>query len=169
MGPERHIVGYYVCGGSMYNLVILVPDEDGVESWKTPGDMVKLREQSKDWDPRVRKILSMVSESLIWRLRDRQALEGWLNPERNLVLLGDAAHPMLPYIAQGASSAIEDAVALATCLDFVDGKKGIRDVLKVYEELRILRTLRMRDSARANEEYFHFPDGTTTSSLSILC
>src|SRR5271156_2717599 len=111
----------------------------------------------------------MVSESLVWRLRDRPAFKRWLHPEVSLVLLGDAAHPMLPYIAQGASSAIEDAAALATCLDFVDEKKGVRDVLKVYEELRIPRILRMRDSARANKDYFHLLDGTTTSPLSILC
>jgi salicylate hydroxylase len=161
LGPERHVVGYYVRGGQYYNVVILVPDETDqeAESWKLPGNMEKLRSQFENWDPRLRKILEMVDHSFVWKLRDRPALTRWLHPEGNLVLLGDAAHPMLPYIAQGASSAVEDAAALATCLDFVSRERSVRAVLKVYEEIRIPRTLGMRESARANKEYFHLPDG----------
>ncbi|OBT64250.1 hypothetical protein VE03_06886 [Pseudogymnoascus sp. 23342-1-I1] len=161
LGPGRHLVSYYVSGGAYYNVVILVPDNPGEESWKKIGDMNALRKQFVDWDPRVQKLLELVDNSYVWKLRDRPALKRWLHPEGNLVLLGDAAHPMLPYVAQGAASAVEDAAALATCLDFINEKTGrdLRNVLNVYESLRKPRTQGMREAARRNMEYFHMPDG----------
>ncbi|RDL33936.1 Uncharacterized protein BP5553_08304 [Venustampulla echinocandica] len=160
LGPGRHIVSYYVCDGAFYNIVIIVPDEPGEESWKKLGDMPALRKQFMNWDPRIKKLLGMIDESYVWKLRDRPSLSKWVHDEGNLVLVGDSAHPMLPYIAQGAASAAEDAMALATCLEFVvEGKRDLRSVLKVYESLRVPRTAHMRDAARANKEYFHLPDG----------
>lgn len=166
IGPNRHIVGYYVSGGDYYNLVVIVPDEQaGEESWKLRGDMGKLRSQFEDWDPRIRLMLSMIDKSFIWKLRDRPALKRWVHPRGNLVLLGDAAHPMLPYIAQGAASAAEDAVALVACLKYATKQGSIRDVLKVYEALRLPRTQAMRDKAQANREYYHYPDGEHPTSF----
>ncbi|KAF4636494.1 hypothetical protein G7Y89_g1585 [Cudoniella acicularis] len=143
LGPERRIVAYYVCSGAFYNVAVLVPDEPGEKSWKKLGDMQQLRKQFEAWDPRIQQLLAMIDESYVWKLRDRPSLKKWVHDEGNLVLLGDSAHPMLPYIAQGAASAVEDAVALATCLEFVvEGKRDLRSVLKVYEALRVPRTVR---------------------------
>lgn len=159
-GPNSHVVGYLVRGGRSYNLVIIVPDtETNEESWKLRGDMQKLKKHFENWDWRLQKMLSMIPSTIIWNLRDRAALGRWLHPDGNLVLLGDSAHPMLPYIAQGASSAAEDAGALAECLTFVDDQTTLRDVLDVYQKLRIPRALGMRNAARKNREYFHMPDG----------
>jgi len=104
-------------------------------------------------------MLSMIDPSVIWKLHDRPALLRWLHPEGNLILLGDSTHPMLPCIAQGASSAVEDAAALATCLEFITDDRDLRSVLGVYEKIRLPRTLRMRKSARANKDCFYLPDG----------
>lgn len=159
LGPNSHVVGYLVRGGQRYNLVFIVPDtETNEESWKLPGDMQRLKKHFEGWDWRLQKIVSMVESSYIWNLRDRPALDRWLHLEGNLVLLGDSAHPMLPYVAQGASSAAEDAAALAECLTFIDEDRSLRDVLDVYQKIRIPRALSMRNAARKNREYFHMPD-----------
>jgi salicylate hydroxylase len=163
IGPGRHIVGYYVRKRQFYNLVVLVPDEEGEESWKMPGNVESLRKQFMDWDPRIQRILSMVKESYVWKLRDRPALKTWLHPQGNLVLVGDSAHPMLPYIGQGASSAVEDAAALAACLKHVSNARSVRECLTVYESMRLPRTRWMRNASRRNRDYFHMPDGELLS------
>lgn len=159
IGPEKHVIGYYVRDGQAYNMVILVPDEPGEESWKLPGDMEKMRAQFKGWDPRLTKLLDRMEESYVWKMRDRSAMERWLHPEGNMVLLGDSAHPMLPYIGQGASSAVEDAVALAECLQHLGPDWSLRELLKAYETIRIPRTSGMREASLKNRDYFHMLDG----------
>ncbi|KAL9094467.1 MAG: hypothetical protein Q9165_003317 [Trypethelium subeluteriae] len=160
LGPHSHTVTYYVRSGEMFNFIVALPDEPGEESWKAPGDINKLRKHFESWDPRIRAIASKINQSYIWKLRDRPALERWVHPHGNLVLLGDAAHPMLPYVAQGASSAVEDAAVLAECLSYA--KAGIRDiqtVLQAYEKIRKPRALQMKNAARSNRAQFHMPDG----------
>ena len=105
-------------------------------------------------------MLSKIEQSYVWKLRDRPELERWVHPKGNLVLLGDAAHPMLPYVAQGASSAVEDAAVLAECLEHVEpGTRDLRPVLQVYERIRKPRAFRMKEAARANRAHNHMPDG----------
>jgi salicylate hydroxylase/6-hydroxynicotinate 3-monooxygenase len=82
-----------------------------------------------------------------WALVDRDPMLSW--GEGRIVLLGDACHPMPPYIAQGAASAIEDAVVLSRCLAGVDGD-GIADAFRLYERIRRTRTARMQITARQN-------------------
>ena len=161
MGPNSHAVTYYVRGGELFNFVVALPDEPGEESWKAPGDMKKLQKHFEGWDPRMRAIVSKIKHSYVWKLRDRPALERWIHPTGNLVLLGDAAHAMLPYVAQGASSSVEDAAVLAECLDFVQpGVRNLRSVLEVYERIRKPRALKIKNQARSNQVFFHMPDGT---------
>ncbi|KAI9658911.1 MAG: hypothetical protein M1821_001871 [Bathelium mastoideum] len=160
MGPNSHAVTYYVRDGELFNFVVALPDDPGEESWKAPGDMEKLRKHFEGWDPRIRTIVSKIKQSYVWKLRDRPALERWVHPIGKLVLLGDAAHAMLPYVAQGASSSVEDAAALAECLDFVKpGTRDFRAVLEAYEKIRKPRALHMKNSARSNRIQFHMPDG----------
>ncbi|KAH8691278.1 monooxygenase [Talaromyces proteolyticus] len=160
LGPKSHVVGYYVDGGRLYNMVILVPQEEAdEENWKLQGDVNKLRIFFKGWDTRLQKMIGMIGSSYIWNLYDREALDRWLHPLGNLVLLGDAAHPMLPYVAQGAASAIEDAASLAECLKSVPAVHSLRISLTVYESLRKPRAYSMRDAGRKNQVYFHLPDG----------
>ena len=159
-GPNSHVVMYFVRSAELYNVVIIVPDEEGEESWKVKGDMEKLRKRFHDWDPRLRRLLDLIPESYVWKLRDRPALDRWLHKEGNVVLLGDAAHPTLPYIAQGAASACEDAAVLVECLEYAKAKgPGLRPALEVYQRLRIPRAHKMREMARHNQAYFHLPDG----------
>lgn len=160
IGPNSHVVTYYVRGGDLFNVVAILPDEPGEESFKAPGDMKKLWKHFEGWDPRLKAMLSKIDHSYVWKLRDRPQLERWVHPQGNLVLLGDAAHPMLPYVAQGASSAVEDAAVLAECLEYLKpGMREIRSVLQTYERLRKPRALRMKEVARSNRKHNHMPDG----------
>lgn len=161
LGPDKHVVGYFVRDMQYYNLVILVPeDEPNEESWKLPGDLGKLQSHFKDWDESLRKLIDLVDSSFLWSLRDRDMLDTWLHPTGNMVLLGDSAHPMLPYVGQGAASAVEDAVVLADCLDFSTQRNlPLRSVLRVYEQVRRPRTQNMREAGKKNRDYFHMPDG----------
>jgi salicylate hydroxylase len=160
LGPGSHVVGYLVRGGQYYNIVVLVPEHNvQEESWTLKGDRETLKKHFEDWDPRLQKLIDLVDTSYVWSLRDRPALERWLHPTGSLIMLGDAAHPMLPYVAQGAASAAEDAGALAECLNHIGNGRSLRDVLGKYQELRIPRAFFMRESARKNRDYFHLPDG----------
>jgi salicylate hydroxylase len=161
LGPDCHVVGYFMHGGELYNLVILVPDDEmDKEKWRLKGDMNKLRRQFAGWDWRLRRILEKIDSSFIWNLHERPMLKRWVHPSGNLVLLGDAAHPMLPYVGQGAASALEDAVVLAECLQVgLAHDWSMRKSLDVYQRLRMPRALLMREAGWRNRHHFHMPDG----------
>lgn len=163
LGPDRHVVSYWVKDLEVLNMVIIVPDDNTSEeeNWRAQGDVKKMRDAFEGWDWRLRRLLDLVDSSYIWRLRDRNALKTWVHPEGNLALLGDSAHPMLPYAAAGAASAAEDAAALAECLDHVggDGGRSIKDALRVYEAIRVPRATQMVEQSRANRKLFHMHDG----------
>ena len=96
MGPDRHVVLYFVSQMQYLNVVVIVPDDvtSEEENWRAQGDVKKMRDLFVGWDWRLRRLLELIDSSYIWRLRDRNALRTGVHPERNLALLGDAAHPM---------------------------------------------------------------------------
>ncbi|KAF3000698.1 hypothetical protein E8E13_002413 [Curvularia kusanoi] len=100
-GPDSHVVAYSMRGGKMYNVVLLVPDdlEEGVA--RTEGDLNEMRKFFKGWDPVLTEFLECVDKVDKWKLMHREELPSWINPQSNLVLIGDSCHPMLPYLAQG--------------------------------------------------------------------
>jgi salicylate hydroxylase len=117
------------------------------ESWSAPGDPAALAQEFAGWDPTVEAIIAQVTTTFRWGLYDREPLATWTRGR--LALLGDAAHPMLPHVGQGANQAIEDAVALATVLSRTD-RASVRRALLIYESLRRERTARVQRSARVN-------------------
>ena len=115
-GPDRHIVIYYITRNrdEVY-FVTSTPEPDyNLESWSTIGDLATLREAYRDFHPTVRGVLDACPQVHKWALVVRAPLPRW--HDGRVVLLGDACHPMTPYMAQGAASAIEDAVILSRCL-----------------------------------------------------
>ena len=118
VGPGRHLVSYFVGQDQRYyNFVCVVPEATwDVESWTEPGSPEDLRAQFEGWAPDVAAVLDHVVEPVYkWALRDREPLKAW--SDGRVTLLGDACHPILPFMAQGACQAIEDAAVLARCLD----------------------------------------------------
>ena len=111
-GPGKHFLVFPVRHGAMLNYVGFVPtDEEMKESWSAPGDPQVLRRAFEGWDPRIGNVLAQVDKTFRWALYDREPLPTW--SQGRLTLLGDAAHPMLPHLGQGANQSIEDGMALA--------------------------------------------------------
>ena len=155
LGPGAHFVHYPVHAGKLLNFACLVDREAWTkESWTEPGDPADVRAFFAAWHPQVRTILSALDETFVWGLFDRAPLPRW--SVNRVTLLGDACHPMLPFMAQGAAQAIEDAATLAAVLaktdDLVEG-------LRRYEALRLPRTAAIQSTAAGNKIRNHLPDG----------
>ncbi len=147
-GPSRHFLVFPVRHGTMVNYVGFVPaDGDMLESWSAPGDPELLRREFEGWDPRIGSVLKQVDKTFRWALYDREPLPTWT--KGRLTLLGDAAHPMLPHLGQGANQSIEDGMALATILARVDAS-AVPASLLAYERLRRERVAEVQRGARQN-------------------
>jgi salicylate hydroxylase len=148
LGVGKHFLVYPVRAGQLINYVAFVPtDTQTRESWSAPGDPAALARAFDGWDPLVEAIIAQVDTTFWWGLYDREPLPTWTRGR--LTLLGDAAHPMLPHVGQGANQAIEDGIALATVLSQADRATAPR-ALQVYESVRRERTARVQRSARVN-------------------
>ena len=118
-GPSKHFLVFPVRHGTMVNYVGFVPtDEEMKESWSAPGDPQVLRQASMAGTHASAQVLAQVDRTFRWALYDREPLPTWSHGR--LTLLGDAAHPMLPHLGQGANQSIEDGMALATLLAQTD-------------------------------------------------
>lgn len=148
MGAGKHLLVFPVRAGTVINYVGFVPsDVRAAESWSAPGDPAVLAAAFSGWDPRIRELLSAVRSTFWWGLYDREPLRRWTNGR--VTLLGDAAHPMLPHLGQGANQSIEDAIALSIVLaDATPETAPAR--LREYEALRHPRTTAVQAGARAN-------------------
>jgi 6-hydroxynicotinate 3-monooxygenase len=148
-GPDRHIVIYYVKPDRSEVYFVTSQPEPGfsVESWSAMGDVGELREAFEGFHPQVGRVLAACPSVHKWALVDRDPLAAW--SEGNITLLGDACHPMTPYMAQGAAMAIEDAAVLSRCLRDVD-RHGVAAAFRLFEATRKPRTSRVQLSSRTN-------------------
>ena len=148
LGKGRHFLAFPVRAGKLINYVGFVPtDEEMKESWTAPGDPDVLRQAFAGWDPRIHQLLKEVQLTFRWALYDREPLPTWTR--QRLSLLGDAAHPMLPHLGQGANQSIEDGMALATILARADRASAPQGLL-AYERLRRDRVAQVQRGAREN-------------------
>jgi salicylate hydroxylase/6-hydroxynicotinate 3-monooxygenase len=148
-GADRHIVIYYVRPSreELY-FVTSTPEPDfEVESWSAKGDLEALRTAYAGFHPQVLAVLAACPDVHKWALVERDPLPRW--SEGRVALLGDACHPMTPYMAQGAAMAIEDAAVLARCLERVDAD-GIAEAFQLYEQTRRPRTSQIQLTSRQN-------------------
>lgn len=159
IGPGRHIMAYCIRSAQEYNLVLLHPNTGLREAYDVEGCVEKMRVDFAGWEPRVQKLLALVSSTLIWPLFDRDPLETWIHPGGKVALLGDACHPMLPYRAQGSAMAIEDAAVLGVLFSHISSREQIRPILHAYQALRYPRTTITQLASRSNQTIFHLPDG----------
>jgi salicylate hydroxylase len=148
LGPGKHFLVFPVRANQLLNYVGFVATTAQTrESWSAPGDPAALAREFVGWDPLVEEILAQVETCFWWGLYDREPLPKWTNGR--LTLLGDAAHPMLPHVGQGANQAIEDGVALATILAQVGSEFAPR-ALQLYERVRREHAARVQMSSRTN-------------------
>lgn len=160
LGPDAHVVTYFVGPAQTHLNVVCVVAEPNwdLESWTEPGDADQLRAHFADWSDGLRKILDCVDDGVFrWALYDRPPLTQW--GRGAVTLLGDSCHPMLPFMAQGACQAIEDAAVLARCLDDVAAGSSVEQSLQRYELLRRERTARVQQLSWTNRTTYHLLDG----------
>ncbi|OGM50559.1 salicylate hydroxylase, partial [Aspergillus bombycis] len=160
IGPGRHIIAYPVRKHELFNVVLLHPDGHGVEeSWTTKGSKQEMVDNYRGWDRRVQKLIELVAEDevLEWKLCLHSPLKTWIKD--SVALIGDACHPMLPYVAQGAAQAVEDAAALGILLSTISSKHEIPVALRAYENSRKQRAETVQQSGSANRITLHLPDG----------
>lgn len=151
MGPGRHVVTYPLRDQSQMNVVAIEERSDWQEEgWRMPGDPDDLRARFEDFGGEVRDVLADVRETHLWALFLRPVARTW--QDGRIALLGDAAHPTLPFMAQGACLALEDAWVLARCFD---DHSEMSSALAAYEAARIPRAGRVVAAAAANAHSFH--------------
>ncbi len=157
LGPGRHFVHYPISGGRWVNVVAIVPAGDWrTESWTAEGSIADLSAAFAGWDDRVQQLILSATDTKRWALFDRSPLERW--SEGRISLLGDAAHAMLPFFAQGAAQAIEDAAVLVDCLRQAR-RDSVAQALQHYEQMRRPRASRVQLMSRGREIRNHLPDG----------
>jgi salicylate hydroxylase len=156
VGPGGHFIHYYVSAGRFLNYVAVSEEANWTrEQWSDRGSISDALGNYEGWHPQIATILTAVDETFKWALFDRNPLPEWTRGR--VALLGDACHPMLPFMAQGAAQAIEDGATLAACL-----KKTAFDVpaaFQAYVALRKPRTTMLQAGSQANSTSYHLPDG----------
>ncbi len=151
LGPNGHVVTYYVHAGRAINLIAILEAPDWVEeSWTTPSSREAMIAAFEGWHPRLHRLFVMAPTVFKWGLFDRDPLPQWTRGRATL--LGDAAHPMLPYLSQGAGMSIEDGYVLARLLARGDAP---REALLAYEAMRRPRAARVQLASRAQGQTFH--------------
>lgn len=157
-GPGGHLLHYPIDGGRIVNFLAVVDRQEWTEpAWKVPAEVHEAVAAFEGWHPAVTEMVGAVKEDPAWwALHDYRPLKRWT--EGRIVLLGDAAHAMLPHQGQGANQAIEDAIALAHYLAEARHDDYQR-ALHRYERLRMARTRRTQRYSRIAAKYLHVPDG----------
>ena len=163
MGPGGHIMAYPLKGNKVYNMVLIHPSKTAgdteEDAWTTTGKREDMMNFYASWSPLIRKWLSYAGEENEetipeWTLNMYPPLPTWI--QGGIALIGDACHPMLPYVAQGAANGIEDAAVIATALNCTS---NIQLALRVYEIVRKDRAEKIAASASDTSRSLHLPDG----------
>jgi salicylate hydroxylase len=155
MGPAAHVVCYFLRAGALLNFVGLVEtDEVSEESWTARFPWDKLKADFAGWHADIQTVIDLAERDACyrWSLFYRPPISNWST--RRATLLGDSVHPTLPYLAQGAAMAIEDAAVLTRALGMAD----VPEALQIYQRSRIERTTRIMQGSSGNRELFHMRD-----------
>jgi salicylate hydroxylase len=154
LGPHGHVVHYFVRGGELLNFVAMYEEDSWrTESWTTPAERSELLTTYAGWNADLLRIFAEATRVNKWALYDRDPLPRW--SLGRMTLIGDAAHPMLPYLAQGACMAVEDGVALSRWLSDPAAPADPVAALRGFEAMRRPRTSRVQLEARARAQVNH--------------
>ncbi|PSS12771.1 hypothetical protein M430DRAFT_43613 [Amorphotheca resinae ATCC 22711] len=161
LGPHGTVLSYLLEGvnDTLINFVFTCDAQmpEGVN--QRPGNMAEVRRRFQDWDPRIVKILEHVGEVLEWRLFTHSYLQTWSHTSSKLCLIGDAAHAMTPYLAQGAAMGIEDSAILGGLLQKYPSPSDLPKTLKLYETLRKERANKVALASIDSRYYTQMEDG----------
>ena len=157
-GPKKHAVMYYLRAGTLMNFVGLVEHAQAeTESWTQKRPWAELKADFEGWHPMIQTVIDAIDKDSCFRyaLNNRPPVANWSTAK--VTLLGDAAHPTLPYMASGAAMAIEDAAVLARCLgDAAD--VNVSEALQRYQRNRLTRTARIVNESTASRGLYRIED-----------
>ncbi|KEF51437.1 uncharacterized protein A1O9_12586 [Exophiala aquamarina CBS 119918] len=160
LGPDHHIIGYNIQKQRSFNLLMVIPDDRTMVGFKAPSTASEVRHAFSGWSPMVQDLLSFLPENVErWRLIDLPPIEDWVHPSGRFVLIGDAAHATLPYLAQGAAMAIEDAATLGVLLSHVTSPSDLPQLLQFFYELRVDRVHAIQRGSWTNRFFIHMGEG----------
>ncbi len=155
MGPGHSVVTYYVSGGRRINWIAIGSSPaNRKESWSATATVQEVLAEYQGWHPEVTELVKLTHKPFVTALYDRTPLAAWV--KGRIALMGDAAHAMLPYHAQGAVQSMEDAWVLARSLD--QGESDVEGALQKYQVLRLDRASRVQAQSRLAEKRFHMSD-----------
>ncbi|EME80243.1 uncharacterized protein MYCFIDRAFT_156029 [Pseudocercospora fijiensis CIRAD86] len=165
IGEKRHIIAYPVSSNQIYNMSTVQPDTHFASApsatYTTKGSKPEMMKVFSDFCPKIRKMLDLVPDGEVceWKLRVHEPLPTWV--ENQTALVGDACHPTLPHLAQGAAQAIEDGAVLSVVLSKLPSTdpQAIHKALKVYEEVRRDRAYKLVELAAASGRALHLGEG----------
>ncbi|KPM42900.1 hypothetical protein AK830_g3613 [Neonectria ditissima] len=159
LGPDHHIIGYNMQKEKTFNLLMVIPDDRKMKGFKAPANVAEVRNAYRGWSPMIQKLLSFLPEEIEkWRLTDLPAMTNWVHPGGKMVLMGDAVHATLPYLAQGAAMAIEDAAALESILSHLDSKEDLPKLLHFFYRMRVSRVHAIQRGSFTNRFFIHMKD-----------
>ena len=151
LGPESHFVAYYIRNGQLVNFVAVKEKQNWTaQSWHEAANMSELRNNFKGWDKTVTDILEACEQAYLWGLFERPPLPFW--SKGRTALLGDSAHAMLPFMAQGAAMAIEDSWVLHR---MINDNKNTLTALNKYEKARLRRCTKLQNISKNNAQLYH--------------
>ncbi|KAI1209037.1 FAD/NAD(P)-binding domain-containing protein [Annulohypoxylon truncatum] len=161
LGPHSHAVGYSLRGGTEFNIVLLVPDDLPAGISRQVGSVEEMRAHFTNWDPILTKFIAVADSVKKWKLMHRKEMRRWVysSSNSNFAFLGDSCHPMLPYLGQGATSAIEDGAVLGRLLGHIQTKEQIGKALEMYEQLRKHRGDAIVKETIVQRDVFQIVDG----------
>ncbi|KAJ5618514.1 hypothetical protein N7528_006625 [Penicillium herquei] len=160
LGDNRHVQAYKIDSGKTFHMVMSYPDDSaGMEDSNAEPltALLHMRQEFTGWDPLLTKIVNLVQHTKKCPIYSGSRLKRWVSGK--FLVLGDAAHTILPYMGQGPAMAIEDGVALAHSLGRITSKTQIPLALSVFEKVRVERANQMQEASLLNGKIWHFPDG----------
>lgn len=160
MAPTGYIISYPISDAKDFNMV-LSHFRDPPVSQMQEVDIEEVRREYREYDPRIRRVVEMIKPPISrWPLLVTGPLESWSNTEKNMVLMGDAAHSMTNHMAQGAATSMEDGAFLARCLgQVIAGRVSIADAVAIYEKGRVPKASYKQQLSYLNGWMWHLPDG----------
>ncbi|KFY77354.1 hypothetical protein V499_03212 [Pseudogymnoascus sp. VKM F-103] len=158
-GPDCHAVSYSIRSGKALGLGLVRPDDLPAGVSKKEGSAEEMRELFRNWDPILARFLDHVKVVETWKLMHRQEVETWINDKGNFVLIGDASHPMIPYLAQGANSAMEDGATIGLILGKITSKSQLPQALQMFQTMRKARGEAVARESLKMRTFYHMRDG----------
>ena len=163
LAPGAHVVHYLVSGGKRLNMVVAIDEQSDMAGWNSLARLETILAALPRITSILQDVLATPASWLAWMGADLEPFQGWSS--KNAVLLGDAAHATLPYLAQGAAMSLEDAVTLAECLK---GNDSIQSTLARFEALRQPRTARIIEQSRKHGRMYHMNKPQTFARNAIM-